>query len=251
MKILPMTAVILLSTLFVSGCAQSAQTDDNIEMNRNTANTKDYSAHFKSHYVDAGQFLNFMHEGDIFLKDGKYDEAITAYNQGLEKHAYSRPEQTRALEGIAKSYEAKGQLQDASKNYELASSVTMNDYRSVVLHAKSQELVQQMIDKGDSPMQALLTKDKKDEYIRNAFKSRTRNEYQQAIEEYAKLKSFGNWYEQYADHEIAECYSSLGQYNEALKYFQKWFDSLGAEWEKNQHKDEYNQYRQKAGLPPI
>lgn len=89
-----------------------------------------------------------------------------------------------------------------------------------------------------------------DRHIREGNRLMELGNYQTAIDEYMNLKKYGGLYWRLAHYKIASCYSSLGKHDEALEFFQRWYDSA-ADWAQQKYKSEYNQYRQKAGLPSV
>lgn len=134
------SVIFVLNIMLLTGCTGTTHDEVSETQHHQDSNGSPPSDTFKNHYADAGKFLDRIHQADEFLSLGKYSDAIKSYNLGLELNAYSRPEQTRALEGIAKSYEGMGNFKNASKYYELASEVTMNEDRRVSLSQKAKEL---------------------------------------------------------------------------------------------------------------
>lgn len=134
--------VFIVPTFVMTGCDNDPKKNSDKKLDAQAA--KIPSASFAHHFEDAGKFLDLVHLGDRYQQQDKNHEAITVYGQALENHAYSRPEQTIALEGMARSYEAIGDLQNAVDHYDYASQTTMNEDRQKSLKAKADTLRQKL-----------------------------------------------------------------------------------------------------------
>ncbi len=142
MKLTSLFVIIFLLTTF-SGCAESEERDMAREqsINKETAVAQP-SDHFKSHFQDAGLFLDLKHKGDEYRKNGMYAEAIESYERALKEHAYSRPEQAIASSRIAATYEQMRSHEMAAKYYEIAAEATMNEDQVHEYGQKAKELYQ-------------------------------------------------------------------------------------------------------------
>ena len=111
--------LIIFSFTMTSGCAESKERDmaDQQSILKESVSGQP-GEHFKSHFQDAGLFLDLKHKGDEYREKGMYTEAIEAYERALKEHAYSRPEQAIASSRIAATYEQAGNHELAAKYYE-------------------------------------------------------------------------------------------------------------------------------------
>ncbi len=131
----------LLIIIFSSGLCGCVKADvPNQKKVESTSQTAPSTNHFDQHFNDAGKFLDLKHSGDAYRQQGAYDKALLAYKEALDKHAYSRPEQSIALDRIAMTYEAIGDFKRAADNYELSAEVTMNEGNRDMLKSKASAL---------------------------------------------------------------------------------------------------------------
>jgi len=133
-------SLLILSFALLSGCSEARTNDTGNQASLRNQSTP--SNDFKHHLQHAGSFLELKHVGDAYRNEGKYELAIDSYKKALKDHAHSRPEQAIASERLGMTYEEMGNYDEASKYYDLASEVTMNEDRKISLSNKAQELRQ-------------------------------------------------------------------------------------------------------------
>ena len=125
-----------------SGCAAQ----NNSEVNRDGNDTSSQSPtvassqHFKNQLQDAKQYGYLIKSGLSLREKGQLEEALISFKKALNDHATMRNEQATASDQVAITLEQMGKADEAAKYYDLASELTMNENRRVLLAEKAKKL---------------------------------------------------------------------------------------------------------------
>jgi len=231
--------------LIAVGCSRAEEVK-NVELLKVDENNNVSTQSFGDHYQIASRFLQLRNQARELHQAGQYKESLKAMEEGFE-YAKNRSDQTIALKQMAETYEAMSDYELAANFYEGAAKSTMNDVQMIAYRAKSQELRQ----KNQANYDIEDSLNDVDKRFRRIFILTEQKQYAEAVSEHEELSTINQWYERYSRKKIAELYSLMGENQRAYEIYEKWYDSLGSKWERSQHKDEYNQYRQNAGLPAV